>query len=305
MIKKIVVVFASLMPSMIRKSLYRLIGYKIGKNVKIGPLTILIAENVHIMDNVQIGALNLFKLKNIKIGEDSVIRSMNMFVGENSLTIGKRTQITGPFVFMNLAENITIGDESGIGSHTLIYTHGALLPYLEGEPRKFEEVKIGSRTWVHASSIILPGTKIGNSSIIFAGSVVNSSYPDNSFLMGNPAKLISTADKMKTLITPKERVKRMEEILYEFSKKVLADKKEFKDKNLIISRNKKKMSIVIGNKPKEGNYSEVILFGYDIPNPKDKKISFFDVKKRKMRIVGNLALEFHHHLEKYAEYFKE
>ena len=41
-------------------------------------------------------------------------------------------------------------------------------------------------------SIILPGVKIGDSSIVGAGSVVTKNVPDHCIVAGNPAKVIRT-----------------------------------------------------------------------------------------------------------------
>ncbi len=305
MIKKPIVIFAAIMPNFIRIFLYKLIGYKIGRHVKIAPFTLLIADKVEIGDNVRIGALNLFKLGNLKIGSETIIRSLNMFIGEKNLTIGRRSQVTGPFVFMNLAEDIEIGDESGIGSHSIIYTHGALLPYLEGEPRRFEKVKIGNRTWVHTDAVILPGVTIGDSSIIFAGSVVSSSYPENSFIMGNPSRRVSDADKLRVPITGEERKKRMNEMLENFGKIVHADKKAFHQNRLEIIKGKTKTIIIIGESHNPEGKEDLILFGWGVKPISSKNVSFFDVKTRKMRIKSHVAEEFHDYLGKYAEYFRE
>lgn len=49
---------------------------------------------------------------------------------------------------------------------------------------------IGSRCFIGAHSIILPGVTIGDGSIVAAGSVVNRDVPPGCIVAGNPAKII-------------------------------------------------------------------------------------------------------------------
>ncbi|MBL4705246.1 MAG: hypothetical protein JKY54_12045, partial [Flavobacteriales bacterium] len=53
--------------------------------------------------------------------------------------------------------------------------------------------------WFGANVIILPEVEIGNNCVVGAGSVVTKSFPDNSVIVGNPAKVIRT-------IPPKDHV---------------------------------------------------------------------------------------------------
>ena len=49
---------------------------------------------------------------------------------------------------------------------------------------------IGSNCVIGIRSIILPGIKIGDSSVVAAGSVVTKDVPPNTIVAGNPAKII-------------------------------------------------------------------------------------------------------------------
>ena len=52
-------------------------------------------------------------------------------------------------------------------------------------------IYIGENSFIGARSTLLPGTHIGNNVIIGACSVVKGVIPDNSIVIGNPAKIIA------------------------------------------------------------------------------------------------------------------
>lgn len=56
-------------------------------------------------------------------------------------------------------------------------------------------VIIGNNVWIGANVTILPGVKLGDGVIVGAGSVVTKSFPENSVIAGNPAKIIEHHDE--------------------------------------------------------------------------------------------------------------
>jgi serine acetyltransferase len=81
---------------------------------------------------------------------------------------------------------ITIGADSFISSYAAILTHDAAL-VLQGELTRIARVDIGSRVYVAPGAVILPGSQIGDDSIIEAGAVVRGTIPPRSYVAGNPA----------------------------------------------------------------------------------------------------------------------
>lgn len=51
-------------------------------------------------------------------------------------------------------------------------------------------ISIGENSFIGCRCLILPNTEIGKNCIIGAGSVVKGRIPDNSVVVGNPAKII-------------------------------------------------------------------------------------------------------------------
>ena len=91
------------------------------------------------------------------------------FQALGKIVIGKRTQIA-PNVGI-ITSNHSIGN---IEEHDI--------------PK---DVFIGDDCWIGMNSIILPGVRLGNHTIVGAGSIVTKSFPQgNCVIAGNPAKII-------------------------------------------------------------------------------------------------------------------
>lgn len=56
-------------------------------------------------------------------------------------------------------------------------------------------IEIMNNVFIGSNSIILPNTRIGNNVIVGAGTVVTKDVPDNSVVVGNPARVICTFDE--------------------------------------------------------------------------------------------------------------
>ena len=56
-------------------------------------------------------------------------------------------------------------------------------------PVRVAPVHVGDNVWIAHSAGLLPGTKIGNNSVVSFGSVCMREYPENVVLMGNPARV--------------------------------------------------------------------------------------------------------------------
>lgn len=88
---------------------------------------------------------------------------------------------------------VIIGDNVLIAPNVAIYTAGHPLHY---EPRNegFEyafPIFIGNNVWIGGNAIINPGVKIGDNSVIGAGSVATRSIPANVVAVGNPCRVLT------------------------------------------------------------------------------------------------------------------
>ena len=104
----------------------------------------------------------------------------------------------GEHVFVNANCTFLDGGYITIGAHTLvgpcvqIYTPHHPMNYLErrGSKEYAYPVTVGEDCWIGGGAIICPGVTIGNRCVIGAGSVVTKDIPDDSVVVGNPARVV-------------------------------------------------------------------------------------------------------------------
>lgn len=102
-------------------------------------------------------------------------------------------QMSGVY-FQALDAPITIGTGVWIAPNVGIITTNHDVNDLSHHA-KGEAVTIGKNCWLGMNTIILPGVKIGNRTIVGAGSVVTKSFPEgNLIIAGNPARKIRGLD---------------------------------------------------------------------------------------------------------------
>ena len=151
--------------------------------------SLLIDDNVH-LDSFNLGYhINLHS-------------SVKIFIEKNGeIFIGKNTRIHGSCIHSSdkirigsnclISGNCQIMDNSG---HDLSFENVENRINTSGTPKP---VFIEDNVWICANCIILPGVRIGNGSIITAGSVVVNDIPPKVLAGGNPAIIIKEYSKKK------------------------------------------------------------------------------------------------------------
>jgi acetyltransferase-like isoleucine patch superfamily enzyme len=97
---------------------------------------------------------------------------------------------------------IEIGDHVGISSGTIFITHDAGISCFRSEfpdDDIFGKIKVGNNVFIGMNCTLLPNSSIGDNCIIGAGSVVRGKIPDNSVVIGNPAKVLMNMNVQKLL----------------------------------------------------------------------------------------------------------
>lgn len=91
---------------------------------------------------------------------------------------------------------VSFGDNVLIAPNCSFYTAGHPLNVIERN--KWLEyaypITIGNNVWIGGNVTVLPGVRIGDNSIIGAGSVVIKDIPANVVAVGNPCKVIKHLD---------------------------------------------------------------------------------------------------------------
>lgn len=206
------IILIGFLPSFLKVLYYRLRGYKISSGVSIGLGSVVIGDEVEIGVKTSIGFFTIIRARQIhikrfvKIGSMSVIDTEKIFIDDDArineqvyigglktpesyISLGKRTIIM-QMSYLNPTKPIIIGDDSGIGGHCLLFTHGSWNNMLEGYPVKFAPITLGKKVWLPWRVFIMPGVSIGDHVVIGADSLINKDIPSNSLAAGSPAKII-------------------------------------------------------------------------------------------------------------------
>jgi len=132
------------------------------------------------------------------------------------LSLGKKTLIEGLSVVCTWHGDVILQDGASIGIGSIVMgpvfmgenSSCSQNCFISGQSHHYEDVSknflrqgveteqvfIGKNVWIGANSVILPGVKIGNNSVVGAGSTVTEDVPPLCVVVGNPAKIVKHYD---------------------------------------------------------------------------------------------------------------
>jgi len=154
----------------------------------------------------------------VEVGDGTRINEQ-VFVGglqypDSKLVIGRNCQIM-QMTFINPTRSITIGDDTGIGGHSLLFGHTSWLSQFEGYPVDFDSIEIGNSVSIAWRVFVLPGTRIGDGAVVGANSLVKGNVPPRSMAVGFPARVVSLAPDFPRQVGEEDKKKMLEAILSE------------------------------------------------------------------------------------------
>ncbi len=109
----------------------------------------------------------------------------------DKLVVGEGS-IISDHVTINLDAAVTLGAQVCISPYVLVYTASHRIG--PGSRRMSSEtalpVVIGDGAWVRLGAVIAPGVRVGAGAVVAAGAVVLADVPPNTYVEGNPARVV-------------------------------------------------------------------------------------------------------------------
>ncbi len=215
--KRIVAGIIALLPSRLTPIVLRvLLGYNIGKDVKIG-LSIIDVKSCRIGNGVRIGHGNLFiETDQLEIGNGVKIGHLNVFRGGSKISIGDRSEVIrlnvinsivdpevyndytpefccGQNVSITEGHKIDFTDRVSIGNYSIVAGRNSSLWTHVRQATK--PIEIGDNCYLGSEIRVGPGVTIADRNIVAMGSVVTSSnLVTDKVIGGVPAKIIKDLD---------------------------------------------------------------------------------------------------------------
>jgi maltose O-acetyltransferase len=137
----------------------------------------------------------LYRLAGLDVGRKTIIIGTLDLGGDSRsasrLHIGARCMLNTP-LFIDLNDEVRIGDEVNIGHHTALVTSSHLLGAATRRAGLLQTAPIllEKGCWLGAGVTVLPGVTVGHGAVVAAGAVVTSDVPPNTMVGGVRARAI-------------------------------------------------------------------------------------------------------------------
>ena len=134
-----------------------------------------LADGAWVADSAQV-------IGRVVLGENASVWFGAVLRGDNeALTIGRDTNVQdGSVLHSDMGSPLTLGEGVTVGHQVML--HGCT---------------VGDNSLIGIQAVILNNARIGRNSIVGAGAVVTEGkeFPDNSLIIGAPAKVVRTLDE--------------------------------------------------------------------------------------------------------------
>ncbi|HEX5707262.1 MAG TPA: hypothetical protein VFX96_08200 [Pyrinomonadaceae bacterium] len=204
----------AVLPNFLTRACYRhLFGYKVGRDVRVGFLSVIDAGECVIGDGVQIGHLNLIVgVGRIEMGDHAKIGYLNIVRGGDHVRLGRYSEIlrlneinsipepdvvnpVEPVFHLGDGSVVTTGhkidftDRVEIGRRTILGGRNSSL--WTHNRQRTRPITIGERAYIGSEIRVAPGGVIPSRTIVGIGAVITGRLEGENFLIaGVPAKPI-------------------------------------------------------------------------------------------------------------------
>lgn len=214
---------------------------QIGENVYMD-YHVIIRDNVTVQDGGTIGAYCILgeyladfydgrenKIHPLYIGRNALIRSNSIIYGDNEIgdhfqtghrvtirehsrignhvRVGTLSDIQGYCEiqdYVNIHSNVFVSSRSVIKKYAWLFPHVVLTNDPNPPSEEWLGVTIEEFAAVAARSVVLPGIVIGAGALVGAGAVVTKNVEADTVVVGNPAKVKGSTDKIVNHVTGKQ-----------------------------------------------------------------------------------------------------
>ncbi len=216
--KKLTTLITLFLPSVLAIPFLRVLGHKIGSNVKIG-FSVLYLDYLEIDNDVSIGHFNIILNQKMYLKSKSVIGYLNILKGPFSLilkeksAIGNKNYITrgakgitygNSFLELGLLTKITTGHHLDLtqsikfgdfsilaGVRSQMWTHGYYHANTGADRIRIDgKIHIGNNVYIGTNCIFNPGIKVSNAIHIGGGTVISKDLKLSGMYVGQGLRFI-------------------------------------------------------------------------------------------------------------------
>lgn len=245
-----------LLPSGLKKILYRLQGNHIGRHVKLSWGSVIVCKNKFtIGDNSRIGHFTSINGRTFQMGRNCNIRSAVIIHADNIqignevvisetaiLRAGHRSERSSliiddlvhifPSTTIDPSRLVHLKEECAVGPGCSIFTHGSYKNILDGYPVHYGDVVIGERVELTYNVFVAPGVTIGDDTIVGYGSYVNHDLPDHVMAAGLPATVKRHKEQFAPTPSEEKKEELLKDIISEFKKHLSYNGIPYTDKQI-------------------------------------------------------------------------
>lgn len=231
-----------LLPSCVKKLVYRLRGNHIGRHVKLQLGAVVLCKNkFSIGDGTEIGYFTSLSGNEVCVGKRCNLRSA-VIINAHKIVIGDEVTVSEtaiiraghlsekseiiiddlvhvfPHTTIDPSCRVHLHEECAVGPGCSVFTHGSYKNILEGYPVTYGDVNIGCRVELTYNVFVAPGVSIGDDTVVAYGSFVNKDLPATVMAAGCPAVVKRTKEQFAPTLSEERKQLIIKEIVGEFEK---------------------------------------------------------------------------------------